>query len=88
MTPADIRAKIEQTHKDIARAVVAHGGGPLTTPSVLQLHAQMIDLTSQLADISSGRLERLTRHIIFLTWMLVVFTVGLFILTLVLVKHG
>jgi len=43
---------------------------------------------SQLAEISSRRLERQTGLLIGLTWTLVGFTAVLIILTLLLVKHG
>lgn len=43
---------------------------------------------SELSELSSRRVERQTKMLIFLTWALVALTAALVLLTLVLIKHG
>jgi hypothetical protein len=84
----EIKKSISDIHGEIDRAIINHGAGALCTPAVLKLHAKILDLTAQLADVSSRRLERRTDTLIYLTWALVGFTAALLVLTFILVKHG
>ena len=85
--PEDIRRQIDALHEEIRNAL-EKPGIMLATPIVLQKHARILYLTSQLGEISSRRLERQTNRLIYLTWALVGLTAGLLILTFFLVKHG
>jgi hypothetical protein len=84
----EIKKAIGDLHGEIERTINGHGAGGMCAPLVLKHHAKIIDLTAQLADVSSRRLERRTDTLIYLTWALVGFTAVLIILTLLLVKHG
>ena len=90
----EIRNRIDGLHNAIKRDL-DKDAIMLITPLVLQNHAAIVDLTSQLAEISSARLERqtdtlikLTRRLFYLTWILVILTAGLLVFTFFLVKHG
>ena len=85
--PDDIKKQIDELHGEITKALDLPGI-MLITPIVLQKHAKIVDLTSQLGEISSKRLERQTNQLIYLTWALVALTAGLLILTFCLVRHG
>jgi hypothetical protein len=84
----DIQKQMQKLHAEIEDTISRMGASGLTAPMVLQKHAQILDLTSQLAEISGGRLERQTNRLIFLTWALVGLTAVLLVLTFVLVRHG
>jgi hypothetical protein len=87
LTPQEIRQQMDELHKGIVHDV-NRDAIMLITPLVLQKHAAIVDLASQLSEISSAKLERLTRQLIYLTWALVGFTAALLILTFIIVKHG
>ena len=86
--PSAIQKQIEEIHAEIGDVLQRMGASGLTVPMVLQKHARMLDLTAQLAEVSSRRLERQTQQLIYLTWALLVFTAALLFLTFILVKHG
>jgi len=90
----EIRRTIDALHNTIKRDI-DKDAIMLITPLVLQSHARILDLTSQLAEISSATLERQTDKVINLTrWLcvytciLVIMTVVLVVLTYLLIKHG
>ncbi len=92
--PKEIQEQIHELHVEIENAFKLPGTS-FIAPRVLQKHAMIVDLTSQLAENASGRLERQTNRLIRLTWALVgltaallILTASLLILTFVLVKHG
>jgi len=82
----EIREQIDGLHAAI-REDLRKDAIMLITPLVLREHAQILDLTSQLSEIYSAKLERLTRQLIYLTWALVGFTAALLILTFVLAER-
>ena len=84
----ELQETIERLRKELVDIVQNRSFKMDSGVQVAHRQAEIFVCASQLTEISSRRLERLTRHIIYLTWTLVVFTIGLFILTFVLVKHG
>ena len=74
--PRLLREIISVKHKEIEVAIRALGASELTTPHILQKHAEILDLTAQLAEIS-------TRRIIRLTWALCWLTVALLVTSIV-----
>jgi len=90
----EIRKRIDGLHNTIARDL-EKPGTMMITPLVLREHAAIVDLTSQLAEISSARIEqqtatliKLTRRLFYLTWILVGLTGVLVVFTYFLVKCG
>jgi hypothetical protein len=81
----DIQKEIEKHHAKIADIIDRFAASGLTTPGVLAEHAKILDLTSQLAEISTHRIEHLTKNLIRLTYVLVALTAALLILTIALV---
>jgi hypothetical protein len=85
--PKEIKKRIDELHSEIERALKLPGI-MVITPIVLQKHAENVALTSQLAEISSQRLERRTDTLIRLTWAVVGFTAALLLRTFILMKRG
>lgn len=79
-TTKEIQAEIDKLHGEIAQNI---SSSALSTPTVLKCHARILDLTAQLADISSGRLERRTNWLIYLTWAIVALTLALLVTDLI-----
>jgi hypothetical protein len=90
----EIRKRMQGLHQAIEQDL-QKPGTMMITPLVLREHAAIVDLTSQLAEISSARIEqqtatliKLTRRLFCLTWILVILTAVLVVFTFFLVKHG
>ena len=75
-TPEELQKRIEQLRAEIAEVTPSHHIAPAT---IAAKHSEIFVLASQLADISSRRLERQTQTLIRLTWALVWLTVALLI---------
>ncbi len=73
----ELQNRIEQLRTEIATLMLDRRGERHTAVDIASRHAEILVIASQLADISSGRLERQTETLIRLTW-------GLFWLTLAL----
>jgi hypothetical protein len=86
-TPEELNADIERLRKEadhIATVLPFQISSPVI---IAQKHSEIFVCASQLAEISTRRIIRLTWFLAFLTLVLVGLTVGLLILTYVLTKH-
>jgi hypothetical protein len=81
-TPEELHAMIAQARKDIASVRIDHHGADA---KIAVLHSEIFVAASQLAEISSRRLERQTDMLIALTCWLKWLTIVLVILTVPLV---
>lgn len=71
----ELQERIESLRKDASQLNPQHGGSP---GNIIQKQIELFVAASQLAEISSRRMERQTDKLIGLTWALVVLTVALF----------
>jgi hypothetical protein len=83
-TPKELQNQIEASLKALRELQPSDNFPHVVTAS--RHIAEVLAASSQLAEISTRRLERRTDKLIYLTWALVFLTFGLLILTLVLVK--
>ena len=82
----EIRQRIDKLHIEIESIIGNLGVSNLTAPLVLQKHAAISDLVSQLAEIASNKMERQTKQLIRLTWALVIVSAALVVVALVQTK--
>ena len=76
--PEDLHAIIERKLEAIAEISPGHGG---SEAKIARLHSEIFVVASQLAEISSRRLERQTQQLIYLTWAVVALTFVLLLFT-------
>jgi len=85
MTPKELQERIEHLRKEIDGVCTFHVN---SGSEISKRQSELFICASQLAEISSRRLERQTGLLIGLTWTLVAFTAVLVVLTFYIVKHG
>ena len=66
MNTKEIQDQIDWLHAEIEKTMDLHGD-MMITPRVLQKHAKIVDLTSQLAEAQTRRIVNLTRWLCALT---------------------
>ncbi len=64
------------------------GASSLAVPMALNYHAKIVYHTAELAEVSSYKVEMLTRWLVGCTIALIVLTIVLAVFTWMLVKHG
>ncbi|MEK7706500.1 MAG: hypothetical protein AAB380_00685 [Verrucomicrobiota bacterium] len=86
MTAKELQDKIERHRKEIVRIPKEEAAGSVNFLIAAQ-QSEIFVAASQLAELSTRRIIRLTWFLAFLTLVLVGLTIGLLILTYVLTKH-
>ena len=89
------RRKVEEilkdmvdNHSELGSAATRLRGSPLAVPTVLEYHAKILYHAAELAEVSSAKLEWLTKILVACTVALVVLTAVLAIFTWKLIQHG
>jgi uncharacterized membrane protein len=77
--PKELQIKIEQLRKEIDDVKINTGFD--SSSKIAKKQSEIFVLASQLAEISSSRMEKQTNKLIFLTWVLVGLTVSLLFFT-------